>query len=701
MKNAEAQLKKNFESNSQERIKFDMSVLRNIKGDLENIFHKKCAYCETKLGVSADAHIDNFRPKGGSRDLDKSYAISHYWWLAYTWDNLFLCCPVCNKYKTDLFPIEPGSSRAAIGAVGDELKEEKALLIDPCADEPRDHLSFEKDGKVVGLTKKGTVTIQVLGLNRAELVSSRREIATNLEYRLQNINKGKSTEKNQAFKKEIMEILSDGSSLQYLALQRSIFEAWYLQNKSFWDKLNPSVFMENVMSSLKNTIPLAEKYLMQLKSESLRVENQVKRIKRFTIKSIEIKNFRTIDYINLEILPSDSLSERESWLLLLGDNGVGKSSILQAIALTLSGSTQFEKLNVKAKDYLKNDKQEGFVKIHSYENNEPLTLHFNRKEFKSDLKQPPTFILGYGSTRLLPRGDLRPQARRSADVNIANLFDYSVALTDVNRWLKTVSTEEFETRIAPALFDLLDMDKTERVTLMDGKLSLGKFTGQFGIDKISDGYKAMIALACDIMKTLSVDGAGYHNVQGIVLIDELGNHLHPRWRMKIVEALRKAFPRLQFIVSTHEPLCLRGLLHGEVVVLLEDELKRVRTLDKTLLPDHNLLRIDQLLTSDLFGLMNTLDANTEKKYEEYYKLLSKHEKDRNSAESKQIEAYTSEFAEKEIIGVTPQLQLFYKIINEKYAQNLIKDGFKTKTEVKDETLEQLRDMFNNENMDWL
>ena len=99
------------------------------------------------------------------------------------------------------------------------------------------------------------------------------------------------------------------------------------------------------------------------------------------------------------------------------------------------------------------------------------------------------------------------------------------------------------------------------------------------------------------------------SAQGVVLIDELGNHLHPAWRMRIVGALRAAFPQVQFIFSTHDPLCLRGLENGEVAVLRRDRKREVYALED--LPSIAGLRVDQLLTSEHFGLDSTLDPQSD------------------------------------------------------------------------------------------
>jgi hypothetical protein len=91
--------------------------------------------------------------------------------------------------------------------------------------------------------------------------------------------------------------------------------------------------------------------------------------------------------------------------------------------------------------------------------------------------------------------------------------------------------------------------------------------------------------------------------------------------MRIVRSMREIFPRVQFLASTHDPLCLRGLDDGEVVVMRRDNNNRVTALSEGL-PSIRGLRVDQLLTSEFFGLSSTVDPDLEALFEEYYKLLA-------------------------------------------------------------------------------
>jgi len=127
-------------------------------------------------------------------------------------------------------------------------------------------------------------------------------------------------------------------------------------------------------------------------------------------------------------------------------------------------------------------------------------------------------------------------------------------------------------------------------------------------------------LACDVMSTVLGLWEHVSLAEGIVLIDELGAHLHPRWRMRIVAALRQLLPRVQFVVTTHDPLCLRGVLDGEVTVIRRNPENRVVAISD--LPPVQGMRVDQLLTSEHFGLGSTDDPVVADLWSEYYRLMA-------------------------------------------------------------------------------
>ena len=133
-------------------------------------------------------------------------------------------------------------------------------------------------------------------------------------------------------------------------------------------------------------------------------------------------------------------------------------------------------------------------------------------------------------------------------------------------------------------------------------------------------------MCADIMISLLERWDDMQVAEGIVLLDEIEGHLHPSWKIEIVERLRRCFPRVTFLVTTHDPLCLKGLSDSEVVVLRRDESNRVRIMSSV--PEFEDLRADQILTNpQLFGLPTTI-GKTPQAITRYSELMKKRRKTR-------------------------------------------------------------------------
>ncbi|MGP8337116.1 MAG: AAA family ATPase, partial [Methanosarcinaceae archaeon] len=91
-------------------------------------------------------------------------------------------------------------------------------------------------------------------------------------------------------------------------------------------------------------------------------------------------------------------------------------------------------------------------------------------------------------------------------------------------------------------------------------------------DNLSDGYKNMVAMVADIAHRAvrlnpHMGANAATECSGVVLIDEIDLHLHPKWQRHVVEDLQKAFPNIQFIATTHSPFILQSLDPGKVIDL--------------------------------------------------------------------------------------------------------------------------------------
>jgi hypothetical protein len=196
-------------------------------------------------------------------------------------------------------------------------------------------------------------------------------------------------------------------------------------------------------------------------------------------------------------------------------------------------------------------------------------------------------------------------------------------------------------------------------------VSLKLFVDDLSLDDLSDVNQTVLGLTCDNNAGLHASSKGaLEAAEGLVVIDELGAHLHPRWRMRIVESLRKAFRRVQFIVSTHDPLCLRGLENDEAIVLRRTSRRRIYVVPD--LPPLKGMRVDQILTSEYFGLYSTMDPTVERQYRELYRLLALRAP--TPGQVTRIATIREELAPFEVPGTTRRERRLLQIIDKELAE---------------------------------
>jgi predicted ATP-binding protein involved in virulence len=96
---------------------------------------------------------------------------------------------------------------------------------------------------------------------------------------------------------------------------------------------------------------------------------------------------------------------------------------------------------------------------------------------------------------------------------------------------------------------------------------------EINFERLSDGEKCYITLVLDIARRLSLQNDGSWPLldgEQIILIDEVGLHLHPSWQLQVLSNLERKFPNCQFFVSSHSPLVLSSLGEQERLVVLRD-----------------------------------------------------------------------------------------------------------------------------------
>lgn len=670
------------ERRRQTRFRFDSSLSRapDVKEALESLFHGKCAYCESRLIEHPKGGYDRFRSRGFSSNLDGSTAADHYWWLAYDWENFYAACSACGHSKGRRFPVS--GERAPHGTPITEIaSKEDALLLDPCRDDPDQHLAFDDGGFVGALTTRGTATIDVLSLNRPELVAARRAALKPL---IDYFRHQPSQDAGLVWWGAVEQLISD-SSEPYLAAKRQLVARELKKRiRSRWSNLSLGTIATNLATSaranlaetavlslldrLPNVVPAAAEVKRRVREyiDTARTQSSYSVAtplladtyfsKSRLVTGVEISNFRKIKSLRFNIHSSDT--QRAPWTMFLGDNGLGKSTVLQAIGLAICGAGYLESLKLDPLSFIRHGASEASVTVTLSNLSEPLTLKIDASGFHCSIEQPKVLLLGYGATRLLPRK--KPSLRQWAyHARLDNLFDPFEPVGDAQQWLSDLPQPQFDdyARALKELFFVLD--GPEELIRTNGRIHVRTRNGDIPLSQLSDGYQSVIGVTADIMRVLSKYWSAMEIAEGIVLIDELGAHLHPRWRLRVVSGLRNAFPRVQFIASTHDPLCLRGLEDNEVIVLRENANGETFAILDT--PPPASMRIEQLLTSELFGLYSTSDPELDAWFEEYIDFKRRPLTASSEAEERRIK---SRLEQKKVLGKDRRERLMLETIDE-------------------------------------
>ncbi len=343
------------------------------------------------------------------------------------------------------------------------------------------------------------------------------------------------------------------------------------------------------------------------------------------IKSISIKNYKGFENFSTEF--HDELT------VIVGDNGAGKSSLLDAVSIAagtfltdFNQGTSLSKEDALLKSFDMGsviDLQPQFPVIISAEgsvNQQPIswrrelnsangrTTITNAREMTQLSSEYSKAVMEGDTNKILPvlsyygTGRLWAQKKERRDGDLVR-FTRQMGYTDclaaesneklMKKWFEKMTIQGSQNGgISPELSAVQQAVSTcfEGITgYSDIKTFFNLDTHSIDIqytaptgkrmryptEALSDGYKNTLSMIADIASRMAVLnpfllGDVLHETPGLVLIDEIDLHLHPLWQQRILNDLRRIFPKVQFIVTTHAPSVIHSVKKENLLILSDN-----------------------------------------------------------------------------------------------------------------------------------
>jgi len=344
---------------------------------------------------------------------------------------------------------------------------------------------------------------------------------------------------------------------------------------------------------------------------------------------LELEKVRCFgEHVTLDL--SDGNGTWKKWTIILGDNGTGKTTLLQSLAAMDTAETpEIRSYKDMGKSYwpkfhfmefmyknliIENDFQHKVYLSHDNQAFILINIKEGNVQFSVIKKNSNLIVFGYGANRFMSRNLITDKSD-----NTETLFNEDSKLINAEEWLLQLdyaASKESEVKqfavnkreqVIQTLLDLLpDIEDIRFTTPTKENLkSTVEFKNPYGwvtINQLSLGYKTMVSWMVDLAARMFERYPDSDNPlaePAIVLVDEIDLHMHPKWQRKIFDYLSEKFPQTQFIVTAHSPLIVQSAPKDANIVLLRREGDHV-VIDNDIKSVRD-WRLDQIMSSDLFN----------------------------------------------------------------------------------------------------
>jgi energy-coupling factor transporter ATP-binding protein EcfA2 len=350
------------------------------------------------------------------------------------------------------------------------------------------------------------------------------------------------------------------------------------------------------------------------------------------LKRLTLDNIGPFDHLELDLDPG--------WNILLGDNGVGKSNVLKAIAVAICGRDA----RTYANRLIKVGKPQGSILLET-DRGTTYRTELVPGGVEAEVISVPGrpleaegwLAIGFPPSRMFswdrPKGpevrierrpsseDLLPLIQGVPDPRMDKLKQW---LLNLDYWIKDAREKKEDwqryERLREEFFNIIRKltvgTKVEYGGVESAMFELKVITadGRLPLEAISQGTAALFGWVGILLQRLyEMPDQSIAPVKrfALVLIDELDAHMHPGWQQALIPLLKEIFPNIQFLATTHSPFLAVGRRASEIVRLRRDPLTGKAGGEAV---EHNTMKmgVANVLTSYLFGLESPLDYDLQR-----------------------------------------------------------------------------------------
>lgn len=377
------------------------------------------------------------------------------------------------------------------------------------------------------------------------------------------------------------------------------------------------------------------------------------------ISRIHLENIRGFEELDIDLSGGEEGPRRRT--LIIGKNGTCKTSLLRAIALGLSDSTDANALiSEPIGAMIHREAEAGYIDIYMQDGNQLRSLLTHGSSGKEKAMQgamrepgPQPFVCGYGAGRHGVGVD-SGREYRVADA-VYTLFDYRRTLLDPELTLRRLQdflgTKRYGTALA-GIKKVLGLGPEDEIRLPTGggvELSGPTLGGTVRLEGWADGYRMTLSWMVDLYgralrkekDVFTLEG----HLRGILLIDEIEQHLHPSMQAEVLPRIQEIFPELQLIATTHSPLVALDIEPDSLVVLRREGDKVVREKD---VPDYSGYSAEDMLADERLFDTDVYPPEVRGKVARYHELAAIPKEARGAEVTRELRSLATEIGGKPV-----------------------------------------------------